>query len=258
MRIRRFRVNCTYRFGVAVVEVKMKLDAVLWDYDGTLVNSVPKNIDITKAILSVVAPHLTGDFLPKYLRDEESYHEANHSAKNWQELYVDYYGLTHEEMLIAGGMWAEHQEKNTTEVMLFEGIKDVVTMFSHLPHGICSQNSQSNIRRLLESNSIATPFKSIVGYNDVSNGNQKPDALGGLKCIDSIFGHTNSQCLMYIGDHEADVKFARNLQSALGGEARVVAVAAAYSRSVPESWECKPDYTARTVNDLFDIIGKYA
>ena len=32
----------------------MKLDAVLWDYDGTLVNSVPKNIDITKTILSIV------------------------------------------------------------------------------------------------------------------------------------------------------------------------------------------------------------
>ena len=38
----------------------MKLDAILWDYDGTLVNSVPKNIDITKNILSIVAPHLTG------------------------------------------------------------------------------------------------------------------------------------------------------------------------------------------------------
>ena len=171
----------------------MKLDAVLWDYDGTLVNSVPKNIEITKTILSIVAPHLTGEFLPKYLHNEASYHEANHGAKNWQELYVDYYGLTHEEMLIAGGMWAEHQEKNTTEVSLFKGIKEVITEFSHLPHGICSQNSQNNIRRLLENNAIAEPFKSIIGYDDVSNGKQKPDAAGGIKCIDSIFGHRNSQ-----------------------------------------------------------------
>ncbi|MFA0006000.1 HAD family hydrolase, partial [Vibrio splendidus] len=29
----------------------MKLDAILWDYDGTLVNSVPKNIAITKDII---------------------------------------------------------------------------------------------------------------------------------------------------------------------------------------------------------------
>lgn len=236
----------------------MKLDAVLWDYDGTLVNSVPKNIEITKTILSIVAPHLTGEFLPKYLHNEASYHEANHGAKNWQELYVDYYGLTHEEMLIAGGMWAEHQEKNTTEVSLFKGIKEVITEFSHLPHGICSQNSQNNIRRLLENNAIAEPFKSIIGYDDVSNGKQKPDASGGIKCIDSIFGHRNSQCLMYIGDHEADAKFARNLQAALGGHTQVIAVAAAYSRSEPQSWKCQPDYTAHSVDELFNIIGKYA
>ncbi len=42
----------------------VKLDAVLWDYDGTMVNSVPKNINITKEILSTVAPRLTGANLP--------------------------------------------------------------------------------------------------------------------------------------------------------------------------------------------------
>ncbi len=121
----------------------MKLDAILWDYDGTLVNSVPKNIDITKAILSIVAPHLTGDNLPKYLHSEANYHYANHAAKNWQELYVDYYGMSHDEMLKAGGLWAEHQEKNQTPVTLFEGIDGVIKEFAQLPHGICSQNSQS-------------------------------------------------------------------------------------------------------------------
>ncbi len=72
----------------------MKLDAILWDYDGTIVNSVPKNIDITKSILSVVAPHLTGDSLPKYLLSEANYQVANHQAQNWQDLYVNFYGLT--------------------------------------------------------------------------------------------------------------------------------------------------------------------
>lgn len=58
----------------------MKLDAILWDYDGTIVNSVPKNIAITKDIISLVAPHLSGDNLPKYLLSEALYHEANHGA----------------------------------------------------------------------------------------------------------------------------------------------------------------------------------
>ena len=46
----------------------MKIDAVLWDYDGTLANSVPKNIHITKQIIAKVSPQLTGDNLPHYLK----------------------------------------------------------------------------------------------------------------------------------------------------------------------------------------------
>ncbi|MCG9786860.1 HAD family hydrolase [Vibrio mediterranei] len=236
----------------------MKLDAILWDYDGTLVNSVPKNIDITKTILSIVAPHLSNENLPKYLLSEDLYHEANHGAKNWQELYVDYYGLTHEEMLVAGGMWAEHQEKNQTEVSLFKGIQGVIEQFSNIPHGICSQNSQNNIRRVLENHGINSPFKSVVGYDDVPDGNQKPNPFGGIKCVESILGSKNDQLLMYIGDHEADTQFARNLQRELGTGAKVISVAAAYSRSEPEGWVTKPDYVAHKVEDLLQIIGKYA
>jgi len=236
----------------------MKLDAILWDYDGTLVNSVPKNIEITKAILSIVAPHLTGNKLPKYLLREDLYHQANHSAKNWQELYTEYYGLSHDEMIRAGSLWAEHQEENQTEVTLFDGIKSVIGQFSQLRHGICSQNSQNNIRRVLKRNDIDAPFKAIIGYDDVSNENQKPHPYGGIKCIESIFGHTNSQFLMYIGDHEADTQFARNLQAALGESAKVISVAAAYSRSEPESWDSQPDFIARNVQDLLAIIGQYA
>ncbi|MGR5285023.1 HAD family hydrolase [Vibrio maritimus] len=235
----------------------MKLDAILWDYDGTLVNSVPKNIDITKNILSIVAPHLTGDSLPKYLRDEEAYHEANHGAKNWQELYVDYYGLTHDEMILAGSMWAEHQEKNETEVTLFKGIKNIVEAFAALPHGICSQNSQNNIRRMLINNGIDAPFKAIVGYDDVSNGKQKPHQFGGIKCIESILGHLDNPFVMYIGDHEADTKFAHNIQEAIGDGARVISVAAAYSRSEPKLWDIKPDHVAYSVEDLQGIISQY-
>jgi len=86
----------------------MKIDAILWDYDGTLVNSVPKNIDITKQILSVVAPRFAGENLPNYLKNEKEYHIANHQSKNWQDLYVNYYGLTEKEMLEAGTMWTEY------------------------------------------------------------------------------------------------------------------------------------------------------
>ena len=162
-------------------------------------------------------------------------------------------------MLIAGGMWAEHQEKNQTAVALFDGMNTVVSQFAHLPHGICSQNSQLNIRGVLDSYGIGDLFKSVVGYDDVSNGHQKPHPFGGVKCVENIFGadQSNELCLMYIGDHEADTHFARNIEAALGKNAKVIAVAAGYSRSEPENWQTKPDYIANHVDDLLTIIGKY-
>jgi len=42
------------------VDNQMTIDAILWNYDGTIVNSVPKNISITRAIIEEVAPRLSG------------------------------------------------------------------------------------------------------------------------------------------------------------------------------------------------------
>lgn len=236
----------------------MKLDAILWDYDGTLVNSVPKNIDITKTILSIVAPHRTGEHLPVYLQSEQAYREVNHAAKNWQELYTKYYGLTEYEMLEAGKLWAEQQELNQTEVRLFDGIKTLIHQNPRIQHGICSQNSQLNIRRLLQENSMAEPFKSVIGYDDVAHSKQKPDPQSGIDCLREIFGSNEYECLMYIGDHQADTLFARNLQSVIGDNVKVVSVAVSYSGAKPEGWYMRPDYIAKSVVELQSIITEFA
>ena len=236
----------------------MKLEAILWDYDGTLVNSVPKNIDITKSILAIVAPHLTGENFPKYLKSESAYHEASHAAKNWQELYRYYYGMSESEVAEAGALWAEHQESNQTEVSLFEGIDNVIARYSDFPHGICSQNSQSNIWNVLKSYNIDKSFKSVIGYEDVAHESQKPHPEAGLKCLTDIFGQVAKKTIMYIGDHEADVKFARNIEQSLGDDSRVISVAAAYSGANTSAWPIKPDYVAKSTFDLLSIIKKYA
>ncbi|MDG2193274.1 MAG: HAD hydrolase-like protein [Polaribacter sp.] len=163
----------------------MKLNAILWDYDGTLVNSVPKNIDITKQILSIVAPRLTGINLPKYLQSEEKYHIANHQSKNWQDLYVNYYGMTEKEMLKAGTLWTEHQLKNNTPVELFSEIKETINQIN-LPQGICSQNSSENINQVLNKYNISHKFNSIIGYDDIPSNMQKPSSYGGIKCLNQI------------------------------------------------------------------------
>lgn len=234
----------------------MNIDAILWDYDGTLVNSVPKNIDITKQILSQVAPRLAGKNLPNYLKSEDEYHIANHKSKNWQDLYMNYYGMSENEMLEAGTLWTEYQLKNTTPVELFSGIKQTINQIQ-VPQGICSQNSSENINRVLEQNDLAHKFQAIVGYDDIPSNAQKPNSFGGIICLEQIFEDTVGKTFFYIGDHEGDVEFARNIDKGLNERSKVIAIVAKYSRADTKFWNYKPDFEIENPIDLIDIINNY-
>lgn len=235
----------------------MNIDAILWDYDGTLVNSVPKNINITKQILTLVAPRLTGENLPQYLKSESLYHIANHQSKNWQDLYVNYYGMTETEMLEAGTLWTEYQLKNTTPVELFSEIKQTIERI-HLPQGICSQNSSENINRVLEQNDLVHKFQAIVGYDDIPSNAQKPDSYSGLKCLELMFDNIVDKTIFYVGDHEGDVEFARNIEIELKEHNKVISVIAKYSGANTIFWKHKPDYEIKKPVDLIKIINNYS
>jgi len=232
----------------------MKVDAVLWDYDGTIVNSVPKNIEITKQILAVVTPHLTEDNLPKYLKNEELYHIANHQSKNWQDLYLNYYGMSEKEMLIAGSLWTEYQLKNQTPVALFSGIQQTISQIA-IPQAICSQNSSENIIRLLKENNLAHKFNVIIGFDDIPSEKQKPSAYGGIKCLNQLFKSLENKNLIYIGDHEGDVEFARNLEKEAVGNIKVISLIVKYSGANTKLWNFKPDFEINTPSELIKIIG---
>jgi len=231
----------------------MKIDAVLWDYDGTLVNSVPKNIDITKQILAVVAPRLTGDNLPLCLQSEQNYHRANHQAKNWQDLYVNYYGMTEMEMLQAGALWSEYQLANQTPVELFAGIRETINQI-RLPQGICSQNSAKNIQAVLEKSNLSAKINAIIGYDDIPSDCQKPHAFSGLQCLNQIFSSLAGLTVLYVGDHEGDVLFALNIQQALPKSSSMLAVAVKYSGAEISNWQHQPDFAVDSPLELLKVI----
>ena len=232
----------------------MKADAILWDFDGTLVNSAPKNISITKDILGEVAPHLSGSNLPEQLKSESKYHQANHAAENWRDLYVRFLGLTPEETDLAGSLWSKHQRQNTTPVPLFDGIIDVIQRFAHIPHGICSQNSTTNIQSLLDTVSLTSYFRYVVGYEDVPYNRQKPASDAGLMCLERILGKTRHQTLLVIGDHESDVMFARNISRDIDDSNTVISIAVSYSGAKPEEWSQQPDAVISRPQELAGFL----
>lgn len=232
----------------------MIIDAILWDYDGTMINSVPKNISITRAILTEVAPRFSGSGMPDILGSISKYQTANHAAENWRDLYMNYYGLTAEETDLAGTLWGFHQMANKTPVSAFDGIVDTVRSLSQVRQGICSQNSTENILRVLVDNDIDQHIQQIVGYDDIPYHSQKPAPDSGLLCLDRMFGSTHAITLLYVGDHEADTIFARNIQKRLGTHSTVLSVAVTYSGAKPDSWAEKPDWIIDAPAELIERL----
>lgn len=216
-------------------------DAILWDFDGTLADSAAKNIAITKQILARVAPRLTGEFLPKSLRSVADYHIANHGACNWRELYRDYFGMTPEEIETAGPLWESYQMRDSTSVPLFDGIAETIHRLSNYPLGICSANATDNIRQVLNEHNLDSAFHSIVGYEDLPHHEQKPAAGGGMRCLMEIFGEIRDKTILFVGDHIADVKFARNLGDRLHPSNTVISFVVTWSGANPERWNVQPD-----------------
>ncbi len=234
---------------------RIKADAILWDFDGTLANSATKNIAITKQILARVAPRLTGGNLPRYLQTEADYHFANHAAEHWRELYRDFFGMTVDEIDNAGPLWETYQMLDRTGVTLFDGVVDTVRQFSRLPQGICSANATSNIRQVLHENGISSAFTSVIGYEDLPHHHQKPAPDGGLKCLQEIFGDMQGKTIIYVGDHVADVLFSRALGERLGPSNRVVSVTVTHSGANPHLWRAQPDEVIKDPTGLAALLG---
>jgi len=235
-------------------KLRTRPDVILWDFDGTLANSAAKNIAITKLILAHVAPRLTGDNLPGPLTSEAAYHVANHAAENWRDLYRDHFGMTEEETDLAAPLWEPYQLSDRTGVSLFEGVVETIRRLSRYPQGICSANATQTIWRVLHENGIDSDFGSVIGYEGLPHHQQKPAPDGGLKCLGEIFGEIRDINVICIGDHLADVLFARGLADRLGPASTVVSIVATHSGAMPHRWRAQPDVVIEHPAALADLL----
>jgi len=236
------------------IKTRIEPDAILWDFDGTLADSAAKNIAITRQILERVAPRLTGDNLPRPLASVADYHVANHAAENWRYLYRDHFGMTEDEIENAAPLWEPFQLSDRTGVPLFEGVTDTVRSLLHYPQGICSANATRNIRQVLHDNGIDFAFRSVIGYEELPHHQQKPAPEGGLKCLGEIFGETRDKTIIYVGDHIADVLFARALNDRLDASCTVVSVVVTHSGARPRRWRVQPDVVIESPAALIELV----
>jgi phosphoglycolate phosphatase-like HAD superfamily hydrolase len=230
------------------------MKALFWDFDGTLVDSRLKNYQVTKKIIETTSKNPIN--IP-FLKSFENYKHGIAGFTNWRDIYKTGIGLSDEETDQIGGLWTEYQLNDITNTPLFSGIKEVLTMFSHYPNVIISQNSKQNIFKILNKNDIVSSFDMIIGFEEVDIRKQKPDPTAFLKCIDELSFNDNSY-IYYIGDHETDVIFANNTAEVLKSRkstTTIVSIGAFYGNDQSVSdWETEPDFVAHTPADLVQII----
>jgi len=234
-----------------VIRQRLKADAILWDFDGTLADTAAKNIAITKQILASIAPRLTGSNLPVWLQNEADYHKANHGAENWRDLYRDYFGMSAADIEAAGPLWEAYQARDNTKVALFDGILETLSELAQIPMGISSANSSYNINRVLNKSGIISFFRSVIGYEAFPPEAQKPAPEPGLKCLGEVLQEVRGKTIVYVGDHIADVIFARNIAASLGPSCTVISVIVTYSGAQPGRWRVQPD---EVIEDPAELI----
>ena len=231
-----------------------RLKAVIWDYDGTLVDSRQKNLSVTRKIVEKITNRSADEF--PMLTDLEKYHRATMESSNWRKFYREEFELNKEEVDEAGSLWTVYQLNDSTQVNILAGIREGMNSIETIPQGIVSQNSKSNIERQLKSDGLIKYFSHISGYEEVALDRQKPEPDGLISCIKDL---TDSEdgTIFYIGDHETDIQCAARANQILA-DLEVLSIGVLYGTGIDNvKWNTQPDFEANSVQELFDIIIKH-
>jgi HAD superfamily hydrolase (TIGR01549 family) len=235
------------------------LRAILWDFDGTLVDTRARNLHVNRRIIH----ELTGRGWGQYpvLRSQTSYDEAQRAAVNWREFYRANVGLDDNQIDWAGERWSAYQLADPTPVPLVEGLADALDRLDGLPQGIVSQNARETIESLLAVHGLGHRFRCVIGYAEVAMTRQKPAPDCLLLGVEKLTGLGPGR-VIYIGDHLTDIRCAEHANRELadrGSELRVISIAAMWAIGTNDlEWAIGADHRAATPQDVAGIVERLA
>jgi phosphoglycolate phosphatase-like HAD superfamily hydrolase len=228
--------------------------AIIWDYDGTLVDSRHRNLSVNRALVE----HLTALPWSEFpaLASPGHYDRAVARCTGWRDFYEREFGLARSAVEEAGRLWTEYQMSDETPVPLFEGVAEVLEELGDLPHGIVSQNASDIIAATLEPQGVAGCFGRVIGYREVPPERQKPAPDGLLACLETLTDLAPGRA-WYVGDHPSDARCAAAARLALrerGLAIDVKSIAVLYGGESVNGWQVAPDAEARTPADIVRIV----
>ena len=234
-----------------------KVNAIIWDYDGTLVDTRRKNLNVTRKIIEKVSGKNWNQF--PVLNTVENYHLAHIKTTNWREFYEEHFGFENNQIDSTGSMWTTYQLDDQTSLPFIDGVEEALLSLQRFPQGIVSQNSKAIINQNLKAKNMHAYFQSIIGYEEVELKKQKPNPEGLIMCIEKLTD-LKPGIIIYIGDHETDVRCTANANNILNNkniDINIVSIGAFYGFNVDTSdWSVLPDYKATKAEDIINIIGE--
>lgn len=236
-----------------------KLTAVVWDFDGTLVDTRQKNLNVTRTLVELVRG-VAADSC-EALRSLVHYERAVQRTHDWQTFYADELGMSAAQVADAGGRWAEFQKIDETAAFAYDGVPDVLNQLAHMPQGIVSLNSKPNILRFLERLALSDLFGEVIGYEAFEPQHHKPAPFALVACIDSLTGLRPGK-VVYVGDHETDIECVHNTNqhfARTGIDIEVLGVSAQYAPLADDTgWSAQPHFRAAAPDQILEFIDRLA
>jgi len=219
----------------------LKLEAIVWDLDGTLVDSAP---DLASALNRVLdkrgfAGHslstvrgMIGNGVPKLV--ERGFNAIGIRLETGQlddlvSLFVQEYRTC-------------ATDRTRPYPLVVEVLEQIREM--NIPMGVCTNKPEALSRQILEGLSLSGYFSSVVGGDSTST--RKPDPQPLLTCLRQLV--TEPASSLMIGDSAVDVNAARAAGVCVG------VVPWGYRHTPIE--DLGADFIIHNLNDLPDLIRK--
>lgn len=167
----------------------MHTNAIVFDLDGTLINSSSTILDAFNYALNHFGHHATYDDLERMRSLTED------------ELFLDI--LPPDQAKIAVARLWEYSRHSAKETILFDGIVDMLEKIhsSHIKLGLWTGRDHGSTFDILETHKLQHYFAAIVSGSHVKK--NKPDPEGLLLLADKL--HIQPANIMHIGDHAHDI-----------------------------------------------------
>ena len=217
----------------------MTTRAVIFDLDGTLVDTAPDLMAATNYVLSLLRRRpITMPEVRSFVgRGARLLIERGVAATGdaIDEASLTYY---HTEFL-------RHYEGHTADCSeIFPGVVALLTLLvdSGIKAGVCTNKPEGLSRQLLDALDLSRFFGSIVGPDTI--GIAKPDAAPYLEAVKRL-GVERQHSIM-IGDSEVDILTAR--------AAKVPVIAVTFGYTPKPVAEYGPDYLVSHFDEVWDIL----